>query len=82
MTGDSLGLDTGQGKEIFTLKAKSFGECNFRIAYARPKYFMSFEYQEAKGGLIITIPIQVINPLNLEDQVACDSKHEDCELKT
>lgn len=41
------GFDTGYGEEIFTLSVEGYGECMFRIAYARAWEFSSFEDYEA-----------------------------------
>ena len=71
------GFDVGFGEEIFTLTAEEPGECVFRIAYANPSQFISFEDYANQNGLIIQIPIQV-GEEDVEDTVVCDPETEDC----
>ena len=47
----------GQGEEVFTLTAYSFGECTYRIAFANPNQFTGFD--EYEGGDVISIPINI-----------------------
>ena len=49
----------GYGEEIFTLTAKGFGACVFRLAYARAWEFTTFEEYEEENGYMISIPVRV-----------------------
>ena len=55
------GWDVGYGEEIFTLTAKRYGNCIFRIAYARSWEFVDFEDHINQNGYVIEIPIRVKN---------------------
>ena len=54
-------VDNGYSEEIFTLTAGGFGTCDFTIAYAIPWQFTSFSKFEKQGGLVISIPIRVVD---------------------
>ena len=41
------------------MTADGNGECDFRIAYARPWEFVSFEDYERQNGTIIKVPLRV-----------------------
>ena len=75
------GFDVGFGEEIFTLTATEPGACTFRIAYANPAQFTTFDDYENRNGLIISIPIEV-GDAEEDDIVFCDYKLEDCDLKS
>lgn len=49
------------GEEVFTLTAVGFGECDFRIAYARVWEFKTFRDHENSNGYTIKVPITVIS---------------------
>ena len=52
--------DVGYGKEIFTLTAKKYGSCTFRIAYARSWEWVDFDIHEENEGYMLEIPIRVL----------------------
>ena len=54
-------FDIGYGEEIFTLTAKKYGTCTFRIAYARAWEWSNFADHISSNGYIIEVPIQVVN---------------------
>lgn len=57
---DLSGFDIGYGEYTFTITAKEYGSCDFKIAYSRAWEFTSFEDYTNKGGQIISIPIRVV----------------------
>ena len=56
--------DVGYGEEIFTLTAKKYGECTFKIAYARAWEWTNFADFEETNGYIIQVPIYVLSGSN------------------
>ena len=54
------GWDVGYGEEIFTLTALKFGNCDFRMAYARTWEWVDFRNHEKNNGYMIEIPITVL----------------------
>ena len=78
---DDSGFDVGYGEDIFTLTAKNYGECTFRMAYVRPWEFSTFEDYAKKNGYIISIPIRVLVEGGDSDSGAdpdCDPSIEEC----
>ena len=78
---DEDSFDVGYGEEVFTITAEDYGQCVFRIAYARAWEFSGFEEYEQQNGYIITIPIRVIKETDnagQNKQSGCDSSIEDC----
>ena len=53
-------FDLGYGEEIFTLTAKKYGSCTFRIAYARSWEWVDFRNHENNDGYMLEIPIRVL----------------------
>ena len=53
-------VDNSYSEETFTLTARTFGSCDFTIAYAIPWQFSDFDKFAKEGGRVITIPIRVV----------------------
>ena len=69
----------GYGEEIFTLTAKGFGTCLFRLAYARAWDFTTFEEFAEQNGYMISIPIRVLkeDEMNKDGTPVTDTTEED-----